>query len=250
LMGGKAIDLQVKKACSGPDCAKPGSFLHGSVKGLFDSFLDKGEGGTLEQVKETIGEILKNVGDSLTSPNSSNEIAKTYTQLSHLITNLASITETLDNSMGSYDRHLKASLANVESLTGTLAKNQDKIAQSISHLESITKQFDDAKVGTNAGALVTEAQAAVKNLNSTLDEANQSFDQLAAVMKDLQEGKGTMGKLMKDPALYDNMTRATKDLDLLLQDFRLNPKRYVNVSVFGKKQKDYSLPEEDPAFQN
>jgi len=40
---------------------------------------------------------------------------------------------------------------------------------------------------------------------------------------------------------------ASRELDLLLQDFRLNPKRYVNVSVFGKKQKEYTLPENDPA---
>ena len=52
---------------------------------------------------------------------------------------------------------------------------------------------------------------------------------------------------MKDEQLYNNLNNASKELDLLLQDFRLNPKRYVNVSVFGKKQKDYALPENDPA---
>lgn len=245
LMGGKAIDLRIKGACSGADCAKPGDFLHGSVKGVFDSFLDKGENGTLAKVKENIGEILSNLGDSLTSPDASNEIAKTYQELSKLISNLASITGTLDNSMGSYDKHLQASLANVETLTGTLANNQDKIAQSISHLENIMKQFDES----NPGALVTEAQATVESLNTTLGEANKSFEELSAIMKDLQAGKGSMGKLMKDEALYNNLASTSKNLDLLLQDFRLNPKRYVNVSVFGKKQKDYNVPEDDPAYK-
>ena len=68
-------------------------------------------------------------------------------------------------------------------------------------------------------------------------------------MKDLQDGKGTMGKLMKDQALYDNLNSTSKNLDLLMQDFRLNPKRYVNVSVFGKKQKEYEVPENDPALK-
>jgi phospholipid/cholesterol/gamma-HCH transport system substrate-binding protein len=58
LMGGKAVDLKIKGACSGPDCAEPGSFLKGSVKGFFDTFLDKGEEGTLAKVKETISEVL------------------------------------------------------------------------------------------------------------------------------------------------------------------------------------------------
>ena len=55
---------------------------------------------------------------------------------------------------------------------------------------------------------------------------------------------------MKDPSLYDNLNRTTKNLDLFLQDFRLNPKRYLNVSVFGKKQKEYEVPEDDPAFRD
>lgn len=249
LMGGKAIDLKVKGACSGPDCAEPGSFLQGSVKGLFDTFLDPGEDGTLAKVKENISEILTTLGDSLTSPNANNEIAKTYTQLSKLISNLAAITGTLNNSMGAYDKHLKASLANVEILTGALAKNQDKIASSIAHLESITKQFDDAKVGENASALLTDAQATMKSLDSSITEANKSFEKLSLMMTDLQDGKGTMGKLMKDEALYNNLTSTSKNLDLLMQDFRLNPKRYVNVSVFGKKQKEYEVPENDPALK-
>ncbi len=249
LMGGKAIDLRVKGACKGEDCAKSGTFINGSVQGFFDSFIDTSEGGTLEKAKESIGDVLITLGDSLTSPTSDNEIAKTYTQLSHLITNLASITKALDNSMGSYDKHLKGTLSNVEVLTGALAKNQDKIASSIIHLENITKQFDEGKVGTNAGALINDAQVTMRNLDKSLAEANTSFEQLAIVMKDLQSGKGTMGKLLKDQTLYDNLNRTSKNLDLLLQDFRLNPKRYVNVSVFGKKQTEYDVPEDDPAFK-
>lgn len=249
LMGGKVIDLRVKGACSGADCAEPGSFLQGSVKGFFDSFLNTREDGTMT-VKDDISDILNTLGDSLTSPEADNEIAKTFTQLSHLISNLASISEQLDKSMGSYDKHLQATLSNVSTLTGALAKNQDKIASSITHLESITKQFDEAKVGTNAGALITDAQTTMKNLDKSLAEANTSFEQLSSVMKDLQSGKGSLGKLFKDPSLYDNLTSTSKNLDLLMQDFRLNPKRYVNVSVFGKKQKEYVVPEDDPAYES
>jgi phospholipid/cholesterol/gamma-HCH transport system substrate-binding protein len=151
--------------------------------------------------------------------------------------------------MGTYDKHIQASLANVATLTGALAKNQDKISNSIAHLESITKQFDEAKVGTNAGALITDAQATMKSLDASIAEANVSFAQLSTIMKDLQAGKGTMGKLLKDEALYANLASTSRNLDLLLQDFRLNPKRYVNVSVFGKKQKEYTVPEDDTAVK-
>jgi phospholipid/cholesterol/gamma-HCH transport system substrate-binding protein len=249
LMGGKAIDIKFDNPCSGPDCAESGDFLQGRIRGVLDSFLDKEEGGTLDEIKTNIGDVIRSVGDSLTSPDAKNEIAKTYQDLSKLIHNLASVTGVLDKSMGAYDRKLQASLSDINVLTGALAANQDKIASTIAHLESLSAQLDSARVGDQAGSLLTEANAAVKSLDKTMAEANATFAQLTALTSDLQAGKGTMGKMMKDEALYDNLTRTSKNLDLLLQDFRLNPKRYVNVSVFGKKQKEYDVPEDDPAFK-
>ncbi len=52
----------------------------------------------------------------------------------------------------------------------------------------------------------------------------------------MEAGKGTMGKLMKDEAMYNNLTKASKEIELLLQDLRLHPTRYVNVSAFRKKR--------------
>ncbi len=62
-----------------------------------------------------------------------------------------------------------------------------------------------------------------------------------------KKNRTTICRKLTDKELYSNLNSASRELDLLLQDFRLNPKRYVNVSVFGKKQSEYSVPEEDPA---
>lgn len=251
IMGGKAVELQIRGACSGDQCAEPGSFIEGRVQGMFDSLLDGGEDGTLAKVKENIGDILNTLGDSLTSPNADNEIAKTYTQLSALIKNLSSITGTLDRSMSTYDRHLSNSLANVSAITGAIARNQSQIANSIQNLESITAQLDKAKLGEtaqNANKLITDFQGTVKELNVAVDEAQVSFAKLSTIMTDMQNGKGSLGKLMKDEKLYNHALAATRNLELLMQDFRLNPKRYVSVSVFGKKAKSYTVPEDDPAL--
>jgi phospholipid/cholesterol/gamma-HCH transport system substrate-binding protein len=72
----------------------------------------------------------------------------------------------------------------------------------------------------------------VKNLNKTLVKVD-------GIMKGLEAGNGTMGKLLNDDALYNVQT--SKELELLLQDVRLHPTRYVNVS-FGKKEKPYKAP--------
>jgi phospholipid/cholesterol/gamma-HCH transport system substrate-binding protein len=58
----------------------------------------------------------------------------------------------------------------------------------------------------------------------------------------MNAGKGTVGKMLKDEALYNNLSQTSKELELLLQDVRLNPTRYVNVSLFGKKNKPYVAP--------
>ena len=58
-------------------------------------------------------------------------------------------------------------------------------------------------------------------------------------MKDLESGKGSAGKLLKDDALYNNLSGASKELELLLSDMKKNPKRYVHFSLFGKKPKPY-----------
>lgn len=251
IMGGKQIELEISGACSGDACAEPGSFIQGRVRGMFDSLLDKGEDGTLAKAREQISAILKTLGDSLTSPDSDNEIAKTYTHLSALISNLSSITGTLDRSMGSYDRHLNASLANIQSITGAIARNQDKIASAIQNMESLSKQLSDAKLGEtvqNANVLITDAQGTVRELNTAVAEAQVSFNKLSGIMTELQGGQGSLGKLLKDDKLYNHSLATMRNLELLLQDFRLNPKRYVSVSVFGKKQKEYVVPEEDPAL--
>ncbi|WP_309597394.1 hypothetical protein [Flavobacterium davisii] len=56
------------------------------------------------------------------------------------------------------------------------------------------------------------------------------------LVSDMQAGQGTLGKAMKDEAMYNNFTKAAKEIELLLQDLRLHPTRYVNVSLFGKKK--------------
>jgi phospholipid/cholesterol/gamma-HCH transport system substrate-binding protein len=65
------------------------------------------------------------------------------------------------------------------------------------------------------------------------------------IIADLQAGKGSMGKLLTDEELYKNIEKTSKELELLLEDVRLNPTRYVNVSVFGKKNKPYIAPVND-----
>ena len=122
------------------------------------------------------------------------------------------------------------------SLNRLLKNNEGKLNNSLTNFEELTANF--AKLSdslNNAG------------LGRTLASLESTVANLDGIMAKIEKGDGTLGKLMKDEALYTNLNNASRELDLFLQDFRLNPKRYVNVSVFGKKQKEYAIPIEDPA---
>jgi phospholipid/cholesterol/gamma-HCH transport system substrate-binding protein len=77
------------------------------------------------------------------------------------------------------------------------------------------------------------------NLGKTVKNLEKTLASVDKIMGELQSGNGTIGKMLKDDALYNNFSKTSKELELLLQDLRLHPTRYVNVSLFGKKEKPY-----------
>ncbi|RAJ16025.1 MlaD family protein [Arenibacter echinorum] len=131
---------------------------------------------------------------------------------------------------------VKSFQGSANSLNQILTDNKDDLEKSISNLGVITDNFNklsDTLANAGLGETIKKLQYTMGNIND--------------MMAKIEGGEGSLGKLVNDKALYNNLADASRELDLLLQDFRLNPKRYVNVSVFGKKQIDYAIPEEDPA---
>ncbi|WP_437372015.1 MlaD family protein [Maribacter litoralis] len=121
-------------------------------------------------------------------------------------------------------------------LNTVLAGNEEKLNTSFDNFEKLTANFAKLSDSLNAAGL-----------GRTLESLESTMASLDQVTSKIENGDGSLGLLMNDKELYTNLNNASRELDLLLQDFRLNPKRYVNVSVFGKKQKEYELPEDDPA---
>ena len=77
------------------------------------------------------------------------------------------------------------------------------------------------------------------NLETTLSNFKNSSDNLSKILIDINQGDGTLSKLIKNDSLFNNLNDASKSIDLLLEDIRLNPNRYIHFSVFGKKNKPY-----------
>jgi phospholipid/cholesterol/gamma-HCH transport system substrate-binding protein len=119
-------------------------------------------------------------------------------------------------------------------MNSILDKNKTDIRGAVTNFNKISSNFSKISDSLNKADL----GKTVKNLNKTLVKVD-------GIMKGFEAGNGTMGKLLNDDALYYNLSKTSKELELLLQDVRLHPTRYVNVSLFGKKEKPYKAPVAD-----
>lgn len=135
--------------------------------------------------------------------------------------------------------HISNSFANIENATGRLdnllVNQQNRMEKILVNIESITQNLDNNQeqfnnIIANFSALSdTLAQA---NVAETLMNTNKTLEEVAAVMHKINEGEGTMGMLVNNDSLYVQLEKSARDLNLLLEDIRLNPKKYVKVSVF------------------
>ena len=117
-----------------------------------------------------------------------------------------------------------------------MTSNLNKLSESLVATEKELKPIL-AKTGAFADSLDA------LRLGATVQSANQTIAELRHLLADVQSGKGTAGKLIKDETLYNNMNSTIVSLNKLLTNFREQPKRYVHLSVFGKKDKG---PSESP----
>jgi len=118
-------------------------------------------------------------------------------------------------------------------LNDLVAGNKAKLESTIGSIDKITK---DLSVTTDALAKA-DLEKTMKNLQTTANNFN-------SVLSKIEKGEGSIGKLLKDEGLYNNLSGASKQLETLLEDMKLNPKRYVHFSLFGKKQVKYEGREE------
>jgi phospholipid/cholesterol/gamma-HCH transport system substrate-binding protein len=206
-IGGKQIAINPN--FQDKEIAKEGSFLQGNVKqGLTDSVSEK-----LVPIQEKLDKLMGNA-DQLVSGLNNVLNAKAQEDLRK---SLAELSLTME-------QFHKASL----SMNSILDENKSQLKGVVTNFDKISKNF----VTISDSLKKADLGKSVRNLNATLFKVN-------GIMNNLESGKGTMGKLLNDDVLYRNLTKSTKELELLLQDVRLYPTRYINVSLFGKKNKPY-----------
>ncbi|MEE3999300.1 MlaD family protein [Tenacibaculum sp. FZY0031] len=207
LMGGQNLAIIPKYD---GEVAKSGDYLKGEVES--DIFSSVGE--KLNPIQAKLENVLVGADSLLIGFNqvldekSRQSLNRSILGLEVTISDVRKTLSSVNSLLADNKGNLNATLANAKKITDNFSKVSDDLAKA------------------NLGESVKKLEATLANVNGLL--AN------------MKSGKGTLGKLMTDEKMYTNLTNASKELEELLREMKLNPKRFVHFSLFGKKAKPYN----------
>ena len=203
LIGGKAIAII-------PDydnnaVAESGDYLIGSVKPGLTDLVNQ----IMPQIQLQLEAVMKKAGVVLSNINTLFD-EETKKSLKSSIDQFASLTNSLSETSENINDFIKDNSPNLTTTIDNLNATSLKM-----------KDMSNSMSDVDLNLILTNLDSTISNLNNITNKLNQ--------------GEGTVGKLIYDDGLFKNLDNATKNLEELIEDIKLNPKRYVHFSIFGKK---------------
>lgn len=172
-------------------------------------------------------------------------VAKVQDVLDILQATLASINATLNSSTR---EQLQSSIENLNKTTAGLATLMDpetgSLTQTLKHVEGVTRNLSNSNAeitATLANAKAASAKLANLDIQPTIDSLKQVLGEMKTTLQRVNSPEGSIGALTSNKDLYNKINDAVLSAEILLDDLRTHPKRYVNLSVFGKKDKSGPL---------
>ncbi|HEX7846196.1 MAG TPA: MlaD family protein [Chitinophagaceae bacterium] len=190
-----------------------------------DTLQTRQETGILGDVKAQLNPTLARVKDVLDSLKGTlSGINSVFTEdarrnLTQTLANLNNASHSLSNLLDDQNSTLSRTLGNAESITANLKKNNDSITATIANAKKASEKL------------------AALEIQPTIDSLSAAVNQLKGLVTKVNSTDGTLGALLNDKQLYNKVWDAILCAEILMDDLRTNPKRYVNISVFGKKDK-------------
>jgi phospholipid/cholesterol/gamma-HCH transport system substrate-binding protein len=192
---------------------------HGDTLGCYlaGGMLD-GVGDLVAQLKSVVASV-DTIGMNLKLAFRSEDSLNGGTMIKNTLENLEHTTADLSKLLGENGGKVNNVVAQLQVLTKTLSEASPKIDAIVANVDHIS----DSLAQSNIRTLVNNAQ-------HTLDNANQ-------ILATVKNGQGTVGQLVNNDSLYANINKTIESLDLLVKDLKANPSKYINVTVFGKREK-------------
>jgi len=132
-------------------------------------------------------------------------------------------------------QELRSSIEDFSNLTKSLSETSNEISSLITNnSDNISFAISDFKKASNNIKSISESISS-KEVSEISSNLNTLVNNLNSISKSLKDSEGTVGRLINDKSIYNNLENATEKLNILIEDIKLNPDRYINFSVFGRK---------------
>ncbi len=147
------------------------------------------------------------------------DLSSSIEKISLALSSLEHASLGIDTIVSSEKGRLENIFSNIESISKNIKNNNDRISQALGNIADITDTLAKAR------------------LSETIKHINDAVTQVSTIVETINQGKGSLGLLVNNDSLYNNLNASSKDLDFLIKDMKENPNRYVHFSVFGNKNK-------------
>ena len=212
LLGGKAIVFELGDS---PVYAKDGDELKPGVQ---PNIMEQVE--PIQKRAEDIAAVLDSVLSSINNTINAQfqrDFQRSINSIANSLQSIEGITSQVDGLVGRERSRIGDIMANIESITENFRQNNEQITHMLVNLNNITDQVARA------------------DFSQTITSANQAMSDFQSIADRINGGEGSLGMLLNDEQLYDNLNNASKSLDELIIDMKQHPGRYVHFSVFGRR---------------
>lgn len=218
LLGSKIVQLYLGK---GTVYAESGDTLRSAQEDNFKQAVNK----TIEPLQKKATNLISSIDSVMTvvqqvlNADTRKNLIKSFESIKQALSSLEVTSYRLDTMVVAERAKISSILSKINTLATTLANNSGNLNNIIGNFSSISDSL------------------AKSNITSAINNADVALSQAASIFTKINKGEGTMGMLINNDSLYRKLDASAAGLDKLLEDLRLNPHRYVQISVFGRKDK-------------
>jgi len=213
LMGSKAVEILLG---TGPDLAQYGDTLRTDIETSLKDAVNQ----QILPLKIKAEDLLSSIDTMVVAikgvfnKDARDDLNASIKSIRNTFQNLESTTQNLDTLVITESNRLASILYNIDMITRNLNNNSQEINRVLDNLATLSDTI------------------ARSNISGIIGNLDKTIGDLSLVMSRIEKGEGTLGMLINDDKLYKDLEKSASELNLLLEDIRLNPKRYVRVSVF------------------